>query len=194
MKRIVAITGGIGSGKSVVSRMLRSMGYDVYDCDIEAKILMDHDPDIKRRIADEFSAKAINADGSICRPFLSERVFSDSDKLKTLNDIVHGAVRKHFRAWVDKQNSETVFVETAILYESGMNKLVNEVWEVTAPKEVRIQRVMRRNAMKRDDIEKRIASQSHIFRSGHRRIDNDGLHSVIPQIIRLLHSHDQSNS
>lgn len=193
MKRIVAITGGIGSGKSVVCRMLRAMGYVVYDCDIEAKILMDHDSDIKRRIADEISAKAINADGSICRQVLAECVFSDSDKLMTLNNIVHGAVREHFRTWADKQKAETVFVETAILYESGMNKLVDEVWEVTAPKEVRIQRVMKRSGMKREEIERRISSQSNISHSKHRRIINDGLHSVIPQIIRLLHSHG-SNS
>lgn len=193
MKRIVAITGGIGSGKSVVCRMLRAMGYVIYDCDIEAKILMDHDPVIKRRIADEISAEAINANGSICRPVLAECVFSDSDKLRMLNNIVHGAVREHFRIWADKQKAEIVFVETAILYESGMNKLVDEVWEVTAPKEVRIQRVMKRSGMKREEIERRISSQSSITHPEHCRIINDGLHSVIPQIIRLLHTHG-SNS
>lgn len=186
MKRIIAITGGIGAGKSVVCRMLRSMGYPVYDCDIEARILMDRSVEIKRSIAEKISPNAITKDGKICRPTLSTCVFSNSEKLKTLNDIVHGAVREHFSRWVDKQTASTLFVETAILYESGMDKMVNEVWEVTAPREVRIQRVMERNAMTREQVEQRISNQSLQSNPSHRILLNDGHHTIISQIIKLL--------
>lgn len=193
MKHIVAITGGIGAGKSVVCRMLRALGYPVYDCDIEAKILMDHDSGIKARIAAEISPEAIDNDGKICRPSLSACVFSNPDKLLILNNIVHSAVRRHFSEWADKQKAATIFVETAILYESGMDKLVNEVWEVTAPKDTRIQRVMERSNLKREEVERRIAVQSSASRPEHKIIINDGTRSVIPQIIRLLHN-EHSNS
>ncbi len=116
MKRIIAITGGIGSGKSVVSHTLRCLGYPVYDCDSEARILMDNDSDIRQRISAEISAEAINADGTINRQKLSAIIFSDTGKLRQLNSIVHGAVRNLFVQWSLSSNEQTLFVETAILY------------------------------------------------------------------------------
>lgn len=186
MKRIVAITGGIGAGKSVVSRALRSMGYPVYDCDSEAKALMDSDAEMRREIGRRISPEALNADGTLNRRKLAEAVFGDSGKLTALNSIVHGAVRAHFLQWVERRTAPTVFVETAILYESGFDSLVGEVWEVTAPKEVRIARVCSRNGLERDAVEKRIASQSSESRPHHKLIVNDGNRPVITQILQLL--------
>ncbi|MDE7143624.1 MAG: dephospho-CoA kinase, partial [Muribaculaceae bacterium] len=114
---IVAITGGIGSGKSVVSRILRCMGYPVYDCDSEARRLMDGSAEILSRIAGEISPDAIGADGRLRRDVLSAMVFSDSSKLQCLNSIVHGAVRKHLLSTVASCGSPLFFFETAILYE-----------------------------------------------------------------------------
>lgn len=186
MKRIVAVTGGIGAGKSVVCRALRSLGYPVYDCDIEAKNLMDSDAEMRRDIVSKVSPEALNTDGTIDRPKLAETVFGNSEKLSVLNSIVHGAVREHFRQWADRQTALTVFVETAILYESGFDALVGEVWEVTAPKDVRIARVCSRNGLGHEAVEKRIASQTAESRPDHRIIVNDGERPVITQIMQLL--------
>lgn len=186
MKRIVAVTGGIGSGKSVVCRILKSMGYPVYDCDTEAKLLMDSDAEMQQRIAAEITPEAIAKDGRIDRKAIARCVFSNPGKLRKLNEIVHGAVRNHFSAWADKHAAPTLFVETAILYESGFDTLVSEVWEVTAPTEVRIARVQQRNGLDRKEIERRIASQNCEQHPTHHIIVNDGTAALLPQIFSLL--------
>lgn len=185
--KIIAITGGIGSGKSVVSRVLRVMGYPVYDCDSRARALMDSDAEMKQRIADEISPMALCADGSLNRPALAKVVFSTPQKLARLNAIVHGAVAADCRAWAQQSKSPVVFVETAILYASRMDALMSDVWEVTAPEELRIQRVMARNGLTREQVAERIASQKNEFsHPSHKIIVNDTSTPVVPQIISLL--------
>lgn len=186
MKRIIAITGGIGAGKSVVSHLLRAMGFPVYDTDSSARSLMDSDDSMRRRIAAEVTPDALNPDGSLNRASLAAVVFADPDKLLLLNGIVHGAVRRDFLDWVDSRNGGILFVETAILYESGFDALVGEVWEVCAPNELRIARVMKRSGLTADEIQRRIDAQASCPRVSHRIIVNDGLHPVIPQILTLL--------
>lgn len=187
MKRIIAITGGIGSGKSVVSRILTCMGYEVYDCDSRARRIMDESESIKQAIEAEICADAITPSG-IDRAVLAARVFSDPQALESLNAIVHRHVRDDFADWTSKR--ETCFVETAILHASRMDTLVDEIWEITAPKEIRIERVMHRNNISREEIERRIESQraeeTAIPRLKKRIINNDGVQAVLPQIEALL--------
>lgn len=188
---IIAISGGIGSGKSVVSRIVAVMGYAVYDCDSEAKRLMDSSSEIKIAIAEEISTDCIDSYGSIDRPKLSGYVFSDKKKLDALNRIVHGAVREDFARWCDRHKDDAIlFVETAILYQSGMDTMVDEVWEVEATRETRISRVMSRNNLTFCQVESRIASQDS-FTPSHRHphishIDNNGILPLLPQITHLL--------
>ena len=120
---LIAVTGGIGAGKSVVCRVLRTMGYPVFDCDSEAKALMDADCDIKRRIAIEIDESAVCC-GNIDRRRLAEIVFADVAKLEILNSIVHGAVRQRIAEWEQTLAGRLLFVETAILFPSGLNRLV----------------------------------------------------------------------
>ncbi|MDE6394102.1 MAG: dephospho-CoA kinase [Duncaniella sp.] len=188
--RVIAITGGIGSGKSVVSRIVEVMGYDVYDCDREAKILMDSSERIKHDISTRIAAECIR-DGAIDRVALAEIVFSDSDKLDTLNAIVHAAVREHLSGWIGSHpDASTCFVETAILYQSGLDAMVDEVWEVDAPDELRIQRVMRRNNMPREKVEDRVHAQNSYvpvrLHDVRRLIVNDGDTAVLPRVEDLL--------
>lgn len=185
--RIIAISGGIGSGKSVVCKMLRIMGYDVYDCDYEAKLIMDADNVIKDRLRTEI-ADGIIKDGIIDRKRLAEIVFSDSEKLAALNHIVHRAVRERFAVWTKEHKGKSiVFVETAILYSSGMIEDVDAEWRVIAPEDIRIARVMKRNGISAGQVKDRIASQKaeeiglpDLF------IINDGQKAVSPQLLNAL--------
>lgn len=189
-RQLIAITGGIGAGKSVVSRILRQMGYPVYDSDSQAKKLMDADCEIKRRLAAEISA-AVVCGGEIQRAVLAEMVFNDSAKLAILNDIVHTSVKADIQEYFKIQESKIVFVETAILYQSGLNREVDAEWRVTAPLETRIERVELRNGLSRKQVCERIASQeNHIVEDEIKppvsMIENDGLQALVPQINKLL--------
>ena len=185
--RLIAITGGIGSGKSVISDILRAMGHKVYDCDTRAKALMDTDESIKDDLINLISIDAVRSDRTIDRKLLSEIVFNDPDALSRLNSIVHKAVRADLRRWRDTSSHRTV--ETAILYASRLDREVDEVWEVTAPTELRVQRVMKRNSMSREQVLARISSQSTTAAQLHpltKSIVNDGVEPVLPQILSLL--------
>lgn len=187
--RLIAITGGIGSGKSIISDILRAMGHKVYDCDTRAKALMDTDESIKNDLIDLISIDAVRNDRTIDRKLLSEIVFNDPDALSRLNSIVHRAVRADLRRWRDTSSDKTVWVETAILYASRLDREVDEVWEVTAPTELRVQRVMKRNSMSREQVLARISSQSTTAAQLHpltKAIVNDGVEPVLPQILSLL--------
>ena len=187
--RLIAITGGIGSGKSIISDILRGMGHKVYDCDTRAKALMDTDESIKNDLIDLISIDAVRNDRTIDRKLLSEIVFNDPDALSRLNSIVHKAVRADLRRWRDTSSDKTVWVETAILYASRLDREVDEVWEVTAPTELRVQRVMKRNSMSRKQVLARISSQSTTAAQLHpltKAIVNDGVEPVLPQILSLL--------
>lgn len=190
-KRLVAISGGIGCGKSVIATILRKMGYHVYDCDDRAKRLMDNDSAILARLAEEIDREVV-VDGVIDRKRLSEIVFVDTAKLDRLNEIVHGAVRSDITAWVADTDGDTLFVETAILYQSGLDRMVDEVWEVVAPQELRIERVMGRNGCTREEVVARIKAQDVEIEQPHGKtfeIVNDGFIPILPQIESLLYNH-----
>lgn len=149
--RLIAITGGIGAGKSVVSHVLAAMGYDVYDCDSRARRIVDDTPEIHRRLVSEIHPQAV-IDGHVDRKQISEVVFNDPEALRRLNAIVHTAVIDDLRRWCDERSKLPVFVETAILYDCDLWRMVDDVWEVTAPVELRIDRVMRRNNLTRSQV------------------------------------------
>ena len=187
--KVIAVTGGIGAGKSVVCRILRSLGFEVYDCDSRARRLQDTDPQMRRRIAEEVCPEALDADGRLDRKALARTVFSDPAKLEALNRIVHGAVAADLRSHIEQaaaRGAQLFFVETAILYESGFDRMVSEVWEVTAPEQTRIARVMARNGLSADEVKARIAAQNHAQHNHHHIIINDGKTPLLPQILDEL--------
>lgn len=188
MSRLIAITGGIGAGKSVVSRILSTMGYAVYDTDSHARRIMDCSTALKDELVRHFGDRVL-VNGCIDRPYLASVVFNDSEKLKTLNSLVHSAVIEDLLRWRDGLNCSIAFVETAILYQSGLDKHVDSVWEVTTPEDVRIARVMRRNGITRDEVKARIASQYHRPEHPHPKVTqlvNDDSTPLLPQILHLL--------
>ena len=120
---LIALTGGIGSGKSVVQRILTALGYPVYDCDSRARALM-ATPAITASLADAFGYGIFDSRGSLDRRVLASIVFSDPDSLDRLNSITHAAVRADLNRWASGHCRHGIaFVETAILYQSGIDKL-----------------------------------------------------------------------
>lgn len=189
-QRLIAITGGIGCGKSVVSNILQALEYPVYDCDSEAKRLMNDSNYIKSEISKKISCEAIALDGSINRPVLAKIVFNDNKLLSQLNMIVHSAVKEDIINWTKQhQTQHTLFVETAILYQSGINLFVNEVWEIQAPIDLRINRVILRNNTTAEDVQSRINSQHCNIEKLHdntKYIVNDNIKPILPQILNLI--------
>jgi dephospho-CoA kinase len=188
-RQLIAITGGIGSGKSVVARVLSNMGHEVYDCDLRAKTLMTTSPIIRQQLTERFGNNIYNLDGSINKPLLSSIIFNDHDALATVNGIVHPVVKDDLLKWHYSNQKSQSFVETAILVEAGMHTMVDEVWNVTAPTETRILRVIRRNATTRDKVLERINSQSASMSEVSvpvKNIINDGNTAILPQLIALL--------
>lgn len=151
MARIIGITGGIGSGKTTVCNIFREQGYPVYDCDNEAKRLMQDDSGIRQQILDLF--------GTLDRAEIARKVFDDKGLLQQLNNIVHPAVACDLQQWAERQEKSIVFAESAILFESGLDKLCWKTVVVTAPEEVRIERVMRRNGWTREQVVNRMRNQ-----------------------------------
>lgn len=186
--RIIAITGGIGAGKSVVSRILTTLGFRVYDCDSRAKVLMDNSSEIKRSIAEEIAAEAV-VDDEIRREVLASVVFSDAEKLRILNSIVHHHVRCDIAETAASCGVPVLFIETAILYESGLDKMVEQVWEVTAPEDIRVERIINRNHCTAEQARARIESQRITVTDPHpavHTIINDNLTPLLPQILKRL--------
>lgn len=192
-KRLVAITGGIGSGKSVVSAILRIMGYPVYDCDSRAKNLMNTNNDIKNDLISSFGVDCISEDGKINAQYISSIVFKDKTALLKINSIVHPRVKDDILLEY-LNNQGVMFVETAILLQSNLLDIIDEVWLVDAPEKVRVKRVMLRNSMSADEVRRRIKSQSGQDYSTLKNlcpIINDGVSAILPQIISLTAKFDK---
>lgn len=168
--------------------VLRHMGYPVYDCDSRAKHLMDCDPAIKAELRRAFP-NAHTEEGLLDRKALSAEVFGKPERLAQLNTIVHGAVRADLRRWCSEQQHNRLFVETAILYQSGLDQMVDCVCQVEAPEELRIERVGRRSGLTSEQTRARMAAQSVCPPEGDNPpvyiINNDG-RPVLPQIDGLF--------
>ena len=189
--KLVAITGGIGSGKSVVSRIVSVMGYGVYDCDSRARALMTDSDDVRRQLTEAFGEATYLADGSLNRQHLSAVAFGDLEALSRLNAIVHPATARDMLEWADEQSgrgTRATFVETALLRTSSLDRLVDEVWHVTAPPQVRIDRVMTRSGLTAQQVEERMAAQAteDAVAPGEQMIVNDNLAAILPQVIKLI--------
>ncbi len=141
---IVGLTGGIGSGKTTVAKHFMSLGVPVYIADEEAKKLMNRSKVIKRKLIQLFGEKAYT-NGTLNRPFLANIIFNDKEYLEKMNAIVHPRVARHFEKWTLKQNTPYVIKEVAILFENGGHNACDAVITVTSPKEIRIERLLKRD-------------------------------------------------
>lgn len=185
----VAIVGGIGSGKSVVSRLFRLMGVPVYDCDTEAKLLINSAPSIRQTLKAAIGEQVYGADGRLDRAFLASYMFGHPERVALVNGIVHPAVRAHFSAWAEGKEDKLVAVETAILFESGMEADVDGILIVHAPEELRLRRAMLRDGSDEQAIRRRMSNQmsaDELLARAHYRICNDGTVSLIDQVRHVI--------
>ncbi len=186
-KQIIGITGGIGSGKSVVANLLISMGYPVYNSDARAKLLINSEPDLVQNIKNTFG-DVYNSEG-LDRRKLANVVFNQPEKLAVLNSLVHPAVGKDFSSWVSKQQNPIVFKEAAILFETGIYKSLNKIILVTCPLNKRIERVMQRDGVSKIEVENRMKNQwedEKKMKLADFIIYNSGEELLIPQIEKVI--------
>jgi dephospho-CoA kinase len=185
----IGITGGIGSGKSVVSRLFELMGIPVYISDKESKRLTVFDPFIRKKLT-ALLGEDVYKNGELNRPLLASYLFENPDKRKTINNIIHPRVREDFQRWVAEHASyPTLAIESASLIESGFTQEVDTLLLVYAPQELRLERVMKRDFFPRELIVKRIRSQMcdrDKMKLANHIIINDGEMPLIPQVAFTL--------
>lgn len=185
----LAVVGGIGSGKSVVSRMLGIMGVPVYDCDSRAKELMVQNPRIVNELKRMFGEECYDADGSLNRKYLASCIFVDERNTRRVNALVHPVVKDDFCSWAQEQDAPVVAVETALLYESGMADVVDKTLLVWTDKETAITRTMSRSGMSRTQVLNRMAKQmstDDLLLLTDYAIYNGGANAIMPAVAELL--------
>lgn len=155
---LIGLTGGIGSGKTTVAHMFEALGVPVYNSDKEAKQLMESSKALEEEITLLLGEEAYRG-GKLNRTFIAKAIFNDTELLKRLNAIVHPAVALHFKTWARKQNAAYVIQETAIIFENNTQDRYDKIILVTAPKELRINRVLNRDGNSRSDIMSRMKNQ-----------------------------------
>jgi len=183
------ITGGIGSGKTVVSEVLQLYNIPVYIADTESKILTDNSPVIRKKLIDLFGMEIY--DGSrLNKSLLASYIFNDKEKLLEVNNIIHPEVYKDFTQWCTKHiNKKIVALESAILFESGFNKVVDKAIMVYSPMEMRINRVIHRDNISREKVLERIKSQMPDEKKAELSdfvIVNDNSKSIILQVREII--------
>ena len=155
---IVGLTGGIGSGKSTVAKYFEKLDVPVYYSDTEAKKLMLSSKSLKKSLIKLLGKKAYT-DDILNKKYIAKKIFNDAELLNKMNDLVHPAVRKHFMKWVKKQDAPYVIQETAILFENLNPDFYDAIILVTAPEEVRIERVILRDKSTKESVMDRIEMQ-----------------------------------
>ena len=185
----IGITGGIGSGKTLVSKIFACLGIPVYDADSHAKELMTTDGILVSQIKKEFGDLSYLSDGTLNRKYLSEVVFNNQERLDVLNKLVHPRVGENYTQWVKRHNKKAyVMKEAALLFETGSYQALDKIIVVHAPEEVRIKRVMHRDGRAeqqvREIIRKQMSEEEKLKRADF-IIHNDESSLVIPQVLAL---------
>ncbi len=188
--KIVGLTGGIGSGKTTVAKMFAELGVPVYIADVEAKLLTDRSKVIRRKMIALLGEETYHND-TLNRPYVAQKIFNDKTLLEQVNAIIHPKVGQHFNRWVKKQKGAYCIKEAAILFESGGYKNCDYIILITAPKEIRIKRVLERDTTTREDIESRMSHQWKDERKkslSHFHIENTDL-TTTRRKVEEVHNH-----
>lgn len=186
----IGITGGIGSGKTTVCRIFETLGIPVYYADARAKSLMNEDEQLRGEIVDLFGEQAYSKEGVLDRQYLASIVFQDKSKLKALEGLVHPAVARDGKKWHEAQQGGVPYTlkEAALLVENGSYKYFDKIIVVTAPEEIRIERVQARDKVEAKAVRARMKaqlSQEEKVKVADFIIENDGKKSLIKQVLEV---------
>jgi dephospho-CoA kinase len=185
----VGVTGGMGSGKSLVCSIFSAMGYPVFNADYEARLVVENDTITINKIKALFG-ESIYTEGRLNRAKVGEMVFSNPSLLEKLNGIVHPPVIERFFCWTEENKQHALVVmEAAILFESGTDKGVDKVISVIAPTEIRVERIKARDGLSQELISDRMnrqLPQDELIKRSDFIIDNDGVKLIVPQVIKIV--------
>lgn len=186
----IGITGGIGSGKSLICRIFQVLNVPVYDADSQAKKLMTTDGILIDQIKKEFGSLSYNKDGVLNRELLSKTVFNQPEKLAKLNTMVHPRVAVDYSRWIHEQSGARYCLkEAALLFEAGSYQLLDKIIVVTAPDELRIRRVLQRDPYRnKTEVERIIKNQmpqEEKIKKADFVIKNDESELVVPEVLKL---------
>lgn len=194
----IGLTGGIGSGKSTVARLLAELGAECYDSDSRAKMLMQSDPALREELTRLFGGGVYSPDGRLDRTALAAVVFGDPERLAQLNGAVHPAVARDWTQWcAERADRDAVVLESAILFESGFDAMVDRTVTVSAPEELRIERCMARDGAAAEAVRRRISAQwsdAERERCADHIISNIDAGTLREQVVRLYNTILQCDS
>jgi len=185
----IGVTGGIGSGKSFICKIIEKIGYPVYYSDEESKKIVDFNKEIKEQLTTLFGAE-VYQDNKLNRIFLTQKLFYSTEIRDKVNAIIHPAVRAQFDVWTKQQSTKLVFNESAILFETGSYTQFDKIILVTAPIGLRIERTMKRSNLTKEDVGRRMSAQwldDHKISLSDYIIVNDG-QPLLNQLEKILAS------
>lgn len=185
---ILGLTGGIGSGKSMVARVFETLGCALFNSDVVAKEVY-YKTEVKSKVIALLGNEAYTSDSELNKPFISKKIFSDTTTLHKLNDIIHPAVKNEFVEFVEKNKGRIIVKETALLFEAGLTGQVDKIITVVANDELRIKRVMLRDNLSREEVLSKIKSQllqEEKMKLSHFVITNDETEFIAPQVLKIM--------
>jgi len=187
----VGVTGGIGSGKSYICKILENMGYPVFYADKCAKSLLISNATLISQIKNILGNQAYDKNNAIDRKYVAAQIFGDDSKLAAINNLVHPAVRKAFSEFVEMQDSPIVFNEAAIIFETGSFNQFDSTVLVVAPNATKVNRILKRESISESEIEARMNKQWSDEKKiplANYIINNDGESMLLPQLIHIVSS------
>jgi dephospho-CoA kinase len=186
---IVALTGGIGSGKTTIAKLFETMGCVVYNSDERAKELYNN-PEVKKQVIALLGVNAYSEDHKLNKEFISDIIFNEKDKLEKLNAIIHPTLALDFQNFVKQQNSESIIIkESALIFETELYKKFTTIILVIAPLEQKIKRVMSRNLISKEEVDKRMQAQwtdEQKLPLANYVISNNETDALIPQVLSVI--------
>ncbi|MBE9509829.1 MAG: dephospho-CoA kinase [Bacteroidetes bacterium] len=184
----VGVTGGIGSGKSLVCKIFRCLNVPVFSADDEAKVLLETDPEIRLALTG-FFGEELYLSGKLNKQMLAGLIFNDRKNIDIVNKAVHPAVLERFTEWVNFQTkSAYVIMEAAIIFETGTDRFLDKVINITAPEAIRIERVCKRDGVSKEKVIERINNQlteKERKEKANINLVNDGRVMLLPQILEV---------
>lgn len=190
---IIGLTGGIGSGKSTVATLLEVLGCAVFHSDQAAKEIY-FDTAVKEKVIRLLGKESYLSDTAINKSYISSKIFNDTGLLQALNAILHPAVNEAFSAFIKRHPNRLVVKESALLFEARLQDQVDKILVVAAPEEIRVQRVMKRDGLSREEVLKKVKSQlaqEEKIKQAHLVIYNDNKELLIPQVLKIFNTLSQ---